>query len=50
MQVVRSKYEEFYEALTAGKSLRAIFDWLSDLRDDQALERLRRWMQAEGIP
>lgn len=49
VQVVQSTSEEFYEALVAGRTLRAIVEWLTELHDEQSLERMWRWMQAEDL-
>ncbi|KIP07864.1 hypothetical protein PHLGIDRAFT_127377 [Phlebiopsis gigantea 11061_1 CR5-6] len=49
-QVVRSKSEIFYEALVAGRELRAILEWLPQLVEgEHACQRLRKWMQATRI-
>ena len=48
-QVARSKSTEFYEALTTGKQVRMVAEWLLNVGHDPKSEALRKWAQAEGI-
>ena len=47
--MVRNKSEDFYEALKTGKRLRAVMNWLQEPLIDSICERLKCWMEAEGM-